>query len=274
MVVLAIDAAVLLGSVVDAEIHALVFTFRNRDAGRYLRRFLLGVHGLDVDELEQLHLIELALGVLDHAAAVEVAWLEIELPQDHAIADRRVARNLDRAEIGQRSRCRRERQSDLLRRRPGLFVRGDTGIGMAVVSELVDGHLVRGDDERAVARLAGLDRKPRLETVQAIGGNVFEPGEVDRGDENRIAFRDADGDRDLVLRVVELYVEPGDARVRIAAIGVERLDPLQVGIESSAVEVVLAAPGKLRALACRERAAQARLFNGLDAAELEFLDLD
>jgi hypothetical protein len=91
MVVLAVNAPVLFGAVADTEVHALVFAFGDGDADRHLRRFPLGIDRLDVDELEQLHLIELALGVLDDAAAVEIAGLEIQFPQDDAVADRCVA---------------------------------------------------------------------------------------------------------------------------------------------------------------------------------------
>ena len=86
-----------------------------------------------------------------------------------------------------------------------------------------------------------------------------EPDEVDRRDPDRFAFGDGDGDVDRVLFVVQLDVETGHARVGVPAVGVERLDPLQVRVEARPVEECLPAPGQLGALARRERIAQARL---------------
>ena len=76
---------------------------------------------------------------------------------------------------------------------------------------------------------------------------------------DRLAFGDRHGEIDLVLLVVQLDVEAGDARVGKAAIGVERLDALEVGVEPRAIEEVLLAPGNFRALAGGERVLQAAL---------------
>ena len=69
-----------------------------------------------------------------------------------------------------------------------------------------------------------------------------ESDEVDGRNPHRVALLDGHGDVDLILLVVQLDVEANDARVRIAAIGIERLDALQIRVEAGAVEVVLPSP--------------------------------
>ena len=61
---------------------------------------------------------------------------------------------------------------------------------------------------------------------------------------NRLAFRDVDGDVDLILLVVELDVKRGDTRVGKTAIAIERLQALQIGFEGAAIEEPLSPPGK------------------------------
>ena len=74
---------------------------------------------------------------------------------------------------------------------------------------------------------------------------------------------------DRVLFVVQLDVEAGHARIGIPAVGVKRLDPLQVRVEARPVEVRLSAPGQLGALARGERVAQARGVHRLHPDELD-----
>ena len=104
--------------------------------------------------------------------------------------------------------------------------------------------------------------------------NGVESRKVDRLDEHRRAFGDRHREIDLVLLVVELDVEAGDPRVGIAAVGVERLNPLQVRVEARPVEEVFLAPGNFRALAGRERVLQATFVDRLDAFEREAVNLD
>src|SRR5471032_367776 len=101
-----------------------------------------------------------------------------------------------------------------------------------------------------------------------------ESGEVNRLHEHRLAFRDRDGEIDFVLLVVELHVEAGDPRVGKSAVGVERLNALQVRVEARTVEEILLAPGDFRALAGRQRIFQTAYVNRLDAVEGEATNLD
>ncbi len=144
----------------------------------------------------------------------------------------------------------------------------------AVVPQLVQRHLVRGDDELPVARRADLERKILLELGEVCRGDLIEADEVDGRHLDRFAFGDRDGEIHFVLFVVELYVEAGDARIRVSPIGIERLNALQIRIEAGAVEVVLPAPGKDGTLLGRERAFQTSFVNGLGAFERDAVNLD
>jgi hypothetical protein len=113
---------------------------------------------------------------------------------------------------------------------------------MAVVAERVDRHLVRGDDQRAIPRLSDLEGNPALQPLEPVRRDVVETREFDGGHEHGLGFSDADGNLDLVLRVVELNVETGHPCVGVPTIGIKGFNPLQVGIEAAPVEVVLAPP--------------------------------
>ena len=130
------------------------------------------------------------------------------------------------------------------------------------------------DHELTVARLADLERDFLLEICEVRGGDDVKARKIDRGDLHRLAFDDRQRDVDGVLLVVQLDVESGDARIRKAAVGVERLNALQVGIEPRAIEIVFPAPRQLRAFARRERRLEPRIIDCLDALELETVNLD
>src|SRR5262249_2640699 len=184
MVVLGVDARFLFRSVADPEVHTLMIPLGDSNAHRNLvrligRRRLRLWHGLiriarlirggrllwlliaglrlDVRELKQLEAVEPPLGVLDDAAPVEIAGLEGQLALNHAIADALVALNLDRAEVRQRPRIRGERERRFFARGV-VLLRRDLRVRVAVILQLVQRHLVRGDDQLAVARLTDLQR--------------------------------------------------------------------------------------------------------------------
>ena len=69
-----------------------------------------------------------------------------------------------------------------------------------------------------------------------------------------------------------LTSKAGHARVRVPAVGVERLNSLQVGVEASTVEERLLSPGQPVALARRERVAEPRRVDRLHALEIERVD--
>src|SRR5207248_5957070 len=91
MMVLAVDARLLLRAVADAEVHALMVAFGDRDARRHLRRLLLLIERFDGRKLKERHAVQAALRLLHEAALVQVARLERQLAPDHAIADALVA---------------------------------------------------------------------------------------------------------------------------------------------------------------------------------------
>src|SRR6185295_3697888 len=117
--------------------------------------------------------------------------------------------------------------------------------------------------------LSNLDWNRLLQIGEMIGRDDFEADEVDRRDSSRFPFGDRDRDIDRILLVVELCVEARHTRIRISAIGVERLDPLHVGFKPRTIEVELAAPEKFPALPRRERTPQPRLLDRLHAVEFE-----
>ncbi len=143
-----------------------------------------------------------------------------------------------------------------------------------MILELVDRQLAGAHDQLPVARLSDHQRHPLLEIVEMRRWNVLEAGKVDRLDEHRLALGDRDGEIDFVLFVVQLDVETGDARIGEPAIGVERLDALEIGVEPRSIEVRLLAPGDFRALAGGERVLQAVFVDALDALEREAVNLD
>ena len=136
-----------------------------------------------------------------------------------------------------------------------------------MILQLVDRHLVGRDHQLTIARLSDLERRPFLQSVKVRGWNRLEADEIDRGDLHRLALGNRHGDVGGILLVVELDVESGDAGVRISTIVVERLDSFQIGVETRAVEITLAAPRQLRALTGRQRVLQAGFVNGFDAFE-------
>src|SRR4029079_5578339 len=74
--------------------------------------------------------------------------------------------------------------------------------------------------------------------------------------------------------LVQLDVEPCHARVGKTAVGIERLDALQVRVEPRTVEEIFFAPGNFRALAGGECVLQPPLVNGVDAVERQAVNLD
>ena len=269
-----VDPCLFLGAVADAEVHALMVALRDRHADRHFLGLLFLVQRLDVGELEQLEPIQPPLRILHHAALEQVAGLERQLAPDDVLVDALVADDFDRAEMRERSRLGAERQHRLLAVAAIVFAGGDLAVGKAVVLQLVHRHLVGRDHELAIAGLPDLQRYPFLQVVEMGRRDVLEAGEIDRLDEHRRAFVNGDGQIDLILLVVQLDVEAGDARVGVAAVGVERLHPLQIGVEARPIEEGFLAPGDFRALAGGERVLQAALIDSLDALEGQAVDLD
>ena len=138
-----------------------------------------------------------------------------------------------------------------------------------MIAQLVDRHLVRRDDQLPIARPADFQRHALLQVVQMTGRNAVEADEFDGRHPNRLALRNRDRHIDGVLLVVQLDVESGDPRVGIAAIGVKRLDALEIGVEAGPVEIRLPAPRQLRALPRGQHAFQPRLIHRLHPLESE-----
>src|SRR5258706_1443436 len=114
VVVLGVDTCLLLGSVADAEVHSLMAALDDRHAGSHLRFLALGVERFDVHELKELHRIETTLAVLHHAATVELAWLERQLPSNDGFCDGPGPCYFHGAEVRQRARHARKHQRHLL----------------------------------------------------------------------------------------------------------------------------------------------------------------
>ena len=81
------------------------------------RHFLVHQHRflerLDVDELEQLEPVQLALAFAQIAARESIARLERQLPADHVLADAGEPPDIDFAEPREHAGCRVERQPAL-----------------------------------------------------------------------------------------------------------------------------------------------------------------
>src|SRR5689334_13519292 len=102
--------------------------------------------------------------------------------------------------------------------------------------------------------------------------HVAEPDKIDRGNLDRLALDDGYRYVDSVLLVVQFDVEAGDTGIRVSAVGVKRLNSLQVGVEPGSVEERLLSPGQLVALTCGERAAEPRRVHSLHALEIQGVD--
>ena len=192
----------------------------------------------------------------DAAELIQIALAERELAANDVFVDRHVTFDGDGTEHRLRARVCRNGQLHARVGRARALDHAHAAVGKAVIAQLGDRHVVRREDEPLIARLACRDRQPRLEPLEMVGGNAVEPVEDDLLDDRRLTFVDFNGDGDLVLRVVQLDVDADDFRPRIAAIGVERLDALDVAIELWAIEKPLARPWQESALARRENPLQ------------------
>ncbi len=246
VVILAVDARFFFRAIADAEVHPLMLALRHGHARAHLGILPFGVQHFDVDELKQLHAIEAPLRVLYDAAAVQLTGFIGQLPPDHVVADAAVAHDLDRAEVRKRPWFRGKGEGEVSA--VGAFGGGHARVWIPVIAQLVDGHLVRRDDQLSIARLVDFQRQAFLEPVQMIGRNDIETDEFNGRHPDRLALGNRHGHIHGILLVVQLHVESGDPRVGISTIGVKRLDPLEIGVEAGPVETQLPAPGQLRTL--------------------------
>ena len=272
VVILGVDARLFLGAVADAEVHPLMVPLRHGDADGNGVRLQFLVQRLDVRELKQLEAVQPPLRVLHDAALIQLARLERQLPANDVLADALVADDVDRTEVGQRSGFSGEGQRRLPAVAPIVFAGRDLAVREAVILELVHGHLVGADHELPIARLADLERDALFQFVEVRRRDRVEPGKRDRRDEHRLAFGDRNGEIDLVLLVVQLDVEPGDARVGISAVGVKRLNTFQIRVESRPVEEVFFTPRNLRALTGSQRVLETALVHCLHAFKGKAVD--
>src|SRR5262249_30317260 len=119
-------------------------------------------------------------------------------------------------------------------------------------------------------------RQRSMERVEMGRRDDVEPLKVHGRDTNRLALVDRDSDVDRVVLVVELDVEACDTGIGKAAVRVERLDSLQIRVESAAVEESsLLLPrymdieeGQFGVFACRENGLQR-----IDIDRMRTLDL-
>ncbi len=185
------------------------------------------------------------------------AWLEGELTADDVLADTLLPDDLDGPEP--RERARRGHQHELPPAGAGLlFLQLNLGVWISVVAQRIQRALAGGELELAIERPIGLQRESLEQRLAPILRDDVEPLQLDRSDAHRLAFGDVDGDIDLLLRLVQLDVERGHARIGKTAVAVERLDALEIRLEGAPVEVALPAPRDPRSLSlsaarCAER---------------------
>lgn len=269
MTVAAVGTGLLFGTVADAEVHPLMLAFGDRDPRADVRFLLLGIEHLDVHELEQLHAVEPSLTVLHHAAPIQIAGAIGQLSLDDAGAHRRVPRNLDRTEMRQRSGLGAECDGGFFAALPVVLVRRHLRIRIAELAKFIDRLFMSRNHLLTVSRLSNFQRHGLAQGRLPVGRNDVEPLEVDRHDRDWTSFVDGQCQIDGIPLVVEFDVEGGDAGLGESAVGVERFDPLQVGIETAAVEEGLPPPRNSRADPRRQSAAQPRRIHRLNTCEVE-----
>ena len=275
MVILGIDPTVFLGPVPDTEVHALMFSLDDRDPGLHVYVLRLGIERFDVDELKERHAVEPTLCLLKRAALIEIAWLVEQLPPDDGVRHARIAGDFNRPEVRAETGLGDERDGRLLAVGAVFFVGCDLAIRVPVIAQLVERQIVSRQHGLPVARVTDVKWNVLFERFEMIWRDLVEPLEDDRDDANGITF--VDGERDIhgVMLIVELDVETRDPSVRIAAIRVIGFDPLQVGVETIAVEeIALLRPREphvderqLRILARRQRRPQKGGIDGVNPFE-------
>ncbi len=218
--------------------------------GRILRTNRLGAgrrdvdigDGLDVDEVEELHRVEPALTLAQLALLEQLSGSERELAANDAVVDARRALHFNPSDIGEPPGFRAVGDDVQPIGRPVAYRDLHFRTRVSVVLELVEHRLAAGLQQRPIERLARLERQPGLELVAMLFWNRVEARDHDPLDANRFAFLDVDAEAHGFLIVAETDVERTHARIRIAAIFVKGHDPLEVGLEFLAVEVLPRAP--------------------------------
>ena len=275
MPVLGVDPGAFLASVAGAEIHPLVFAFGHRHTGWEVLGLLIRFERLHRHELEQFHAVQTPLGVLNQAAAVEIAGLIGELTLDHAFADAAVSGDRHRPKARQLPGLGIERDLGIPARAASqTLVDGDPRIRVAVIAQLVQHQFLRRDNLLPVPRLADLERHAISHGEEVVGRNRLETGEADAGNPYGLALGHRQRHIGRILLAVQLHVERRDSRIRITPVGVKGLDASQIGVELRSIEVVLLAPRQYRTGLGRQCLLKLRFIHGLDAVEGNPADLD
>ena len=129
------------------------------------------------------------------------------------------------------------------------------------------------ENRSLIARVAGLDQQLVGQPLEMFGGNRVEPFERDVLHDHRLPFGDLDRDVDLGLVRIQSGVDADDFGIGVAAVGVIRLDALDVAVELCAIEVVPARPREEPILTRGDDALELLGFDRLDAAERDRRDL-
>src|SRR5262245_4081459 len=156
--ILTVDPAFFVRSIAHAKIQPLVSAFGHRHARAELRILLILIQRLDVYELEQLLAVQATLADLDEASLIQIAGSVRQLTLDDAVAHARVAHDLDRAEISQRTGLALKCDRRLLWRAPWRLARRHAGVRIAVLAKLIHREFPRRDNLAPVARLADFQR--------------------------------------------------------------------------------------------------------------------
>ncbi len=143
-----------------------------------------------------------------------------------------------------------------------------------MILQLIERGLTAGLQQRPIQRLPCLERKVVFERCPMLLRQRLESTERDALDPNGLALGNRDGNADGCLRVVQLRIERRHSCVRIAAVLVERNDAFEIRLELVAAEIVLRAPGNLRAGRGGQDRLQLTGCDRLGSLECETRDLD
>ena len=140
----------------------------------------------------------------------------------------------------------------------GLVGNLDGRVRIPAVAQQARRQIARGADVVLIVGLPGSERD-RIELLPDGVRQVVEPFELHAVDDDRRPLVETDREVDRVLRVVQLDVGAHDARVGIAPVVIERLQPFEICFELRSIEVVLGRPRQPSALLRRQHGAKPRI---------------
>jgi len=223
------------------------------DGDQRLNGWSRGLDDRDLHRLEQPKPFQPAAAFLERRHLEDLARQVRELPPNDRIVDGDVPADVDSPEHGLQAGLGVDVDPDAVGRHvrlqdvdPRVRVAGVPECGHCLPRRLL--HVGSGE------RLSRLERGAGSEGIHPPGRQDPESGEGHILHANRIPFFHDDAERHLIGTA--RHDDAVGACVRVAALGVEGFNALQVGVEDRAVEIRAVAPGEPRVPARLEERAE------------------